>query len=95
MQHDLHVVLSPAQHMLDVQDTLAFPCPTAGAVQNTWSFTLHAGLHPHVLMPGVTACTASARDAGICARGGVSPGTARTFHHNPALRNTAGNSALH
>jgi hypothetical protein len=49
IQHDLHVVLQPQAHRLQVTDTITLP----PGIKEGWHFLLHAGLQPVSPTPGV------------------------------------------
>lgn len=53
IQHDLHVLLQPEQHVLQVTDSITLPDMVSPAPTTVWHFALHAGLSPVSLTPGV------------------------------------------
>lgn len=53
VQHALHVIVHPDQHTLEVTDVLTLPESAAASAATAWHFTLHAGLAPVSLTPGV------------------------------------------
>jgi Peptidase family M1 domain len=66
LQHVLEVVLQPENHHLDVQDSITLP----DGIEAPLTFTLHPGLQPEVLQPGVrlTALPPAAEQSGITAQ---------------------------
>jgi aminopeptidase N len=53
IQHDLHVVLQPEHHTLQVTDSITLPEPLPPSDATPRYLTLHAGLSPVPLTPGV------------------------------------------
>jgi len=53
IRHELHVVLQPDQHVLQVTDSITLPAIPSPLHAEPWHFALHAGLSPVVLTPGV------------------------------------------
>src|SRR5262252_5198119 len=52
-RHDLHVVLQPDQHVLQVTDSITLPDMPPPPPAAAWYFALHAGLSPVALTAGV------------------------------------------
>src|SRR5262245_50484138 len=53
IRHELHVVLQPDQHILQVTDSITLPTMPPPALAEAWYFALHAGLSPVALTAGV------------------------------------------